>query len=189
MNTDPKLNVVPFVSVDHMMKLVLKVGIDRFLTELAATIEEDFRRWPVFDKTPRVASHSEEGVIELMPTSDGTLYGFKYVNGHPKNTRDGRQIVTAFGVPVDPDVYMRNARSSGCLAMRVVSPAAVSASMLHTYATVRRGTIRYRARLARASISGRKRSTQSSSTMTAAASQSSKMRAARPGGADGSAGT
>lgn len=101
MNTDPKLNVVPFVSVDHMMKLVLKVGIDRFLTELAATIEEDFRRWPVFDKTPRVASHSQEGVIELMPTSDGTLYGFKYVNGHPKNTRDGRQTVTAFGVLSD----------------------------------------------------------------------------------------
>jgi ornithine cyclodeaminase len=101
MNTDPKLNVVPFVSVDHMMKLVLKVGIDRFLTELAATIEEDFRRWPVFDKTPRVASHSKEGVIELMPTSDGTLYGFKYVNGHPKNTRDGRQTVTAFGVLSD----------------------------------------------------------------------------------------
>src|SRR5690606_12883930 len=101
MNIDPKLNVVPFVSVDHMMKLVLKVGIDRFLTELAAVIEEDFRRWPVFDKTPRVASHSEEGVIELMPTSDGTLYGFKYVNGHPKNTRDGRQTVTAFGVLSD----------------------------------------------------------------------------------------
>jgi ornithine cyclodeaminase len=101
MNTDAKLNVVPFVSVDHMMKLVLKVGIDRFLTELAATIEEDFRRWPVFDKTPRVASHSKEGVIELMPTSDGTLYGFKYVNGHPKNTRDGRQTVTAFGVLSD----------------------------------------------------------------------------------------
>ena len=101
MNTDPKLNVVPFVSVDHMMKLVLKVGIDRFLTELAAVIEEDFRRWPVFDKTPRVASHSQEGVIELMPTSDGTLYGFKYVNGHPKNTRDGRQTVTAFGVLSD----------------------------------------------------------------------------------------
>ena len=101
MIADPKLNVVPFVSVDHMMKLVLKVGIDRFLTELAAVIEEDFRRWPIFDKTPRVASHSQEGVIELMPTSDGTLYGFKYVNGHPKNTRDGRQTVTAFGVLSD----------------------------------------------------------------------------------------
>ncbi|MBY3390602.1 ornithine cyclodeaminase [Rhizobium laguerreae] len=101
MNTEHKLNIVPFVSVDHMMKLVLKVGIDRFLVELAAVIEEDFRRWPVFDKTPRVASHSEEGVIELMPTSDGALYGFKYVNGHPKNTRDGRQTVTAFGVLSD----------------------------------------------------------------------------------------
>jgi hypothetical protein len=31
----------------------------------------------VFQKTPRVAAHSAEGVIELMPTSDGTTYGFK----------------------------------------------------------------------------------------------------------------
>ena len=36
-----------------------------------------------------------------MPTSDGQLYGFKYVNGHPKNTRSGRQTVTAFGVLAD----------------------------------------------------------------------------------------
>jgi ornithine cyclodeaminase len=101
MTTNLKLNIVPFISVEHMMELVLKVGIDTFLTELAATIEEDFRRWPVFDKTARVASHSKDGVIELMPTSDGTLYGFKYVNGHPKNTVDGRQTVTAFGVLSD----------------------------------------------------------------------------------------
>ncbi|MER8453842.1 ornithine cyclodeaminase [Mesorhizobium sp. M1428] len=83
------LNIVPFVSVDHMMRLVLKVGIETFLTELAMVIEEDFCRWEQFDKTPRVASHSKEGVIELMPTSDGTLYGFKYVNGHPKNIGNG----------------------------------------------------------------------------------------------------
>lgn len=101
MTSIPKLNVVPFVSVDHMMKLVLKVGIETFLRELADVIEEDFLRWETFDKTPRVASHSQEGVIELMPTSDGTLYGFKYVNGHPKNTREGRQTVTAFGVLSD----------------------------------------------------------------------------------------
>ncbi|NTF09039.1 ornithine cyclodeaminase [Agrobacterium rubi] len=101
MTSHHHLNTVPFVSVDHMMKLVLTVGIDTFLRELAAVIEEDFRRWDTFDKTPRVASHSHDGVIELMPTSDGTLYGFKYVNGHPKNTRDGRQTVTAFGVLSD----------------------------------------------------------------------------------------
>lgn len=95
------LNVVPFVSVDHMMKLVLAIGVERFLKELADDIEADFRRWEMFDKTPRVASHSKEGVIELMPTSDGEVYGFKYVNGHPKNTREGRQTVTAFGVLAD----------------------------------------------------------------------------------------
>jgi ornithine cyclodeaminase len=99
MNT--KLNIVPFVSVDRMMKLVLHIGVERFLGELSAYIEEDFRRWDLFDKTPRVASHSSGGVIELMPTSDGELYGFKYVNGHPENTRSGRQTVTAFGVLAD----------------------------------------------------------------------------------------
>src|SRR5882724_1623680 len=97
----PNLNIVPFVSVDHMMKLVLKIGVERFLVELAGYIEDDFRRWDLFDKTPRVASHSAEGVIELMPTSDGEVYGFKYVNGHPKNMREGRQTVTAFGMLAD----------------------------------------------------------------------------------------
>ncbi|RVA90419.1 ornithine cyclodeaminase, partial [Mesorhizobium sp. M7A.F.Ca.US.006.04.2.1] len=99
--TTAKLNIVPFVSVDRMMKLVIAIGVERFLTELAGYIEEDFRRWELFDKTPRIASHSHDGVIELMPTSDGRLYGFKYVNGHPKNMRQGLQTVTAFGVLAD----------------------------------------------------------------------------------------
>ena len=95
------LNLVPFVSVDNMMKLVLHVGVERVLVDLAAEIEADFRRWPLFDKTPRVASHSDVGVIELMPTSDGETYGFKYVNGHPSNTKAGLQTVTAFGLLAD----------------------------------------------------------------------------------------
>src|SRR3546814_19833862 len=33
-----------------------------------------------------------------MPTSDGEVYSFKYVNGHPSNTARGFQTVTAFGV-------------------------------------------------------------------------------------------
>jgi ornithine cyclodeaminase len=95
------LNLVPFVSVDHMMKLVHHIGIDRVLIDLASEIEADFLRWPQFDKTPRVASHSDIGVIELMPTSDGETYGFKYVNGHPENMKRGLQTVTAFGVLAD----------------------------------------------------------------------------------------
>lgn len=96
-----ELALVPFVSVEDMMRIVHEVGMETFLIELADEIEADFRRWPLFDKTPRVASHSAEGVIELMPTSDGETYGFKYVNGHPKNMKDGLQTVTAFGVLAD----------------------------------------------------------------------------------------
>lgn len=93
--------LVPFVSVDHMMQLIHHVGVEDMLRGLAEYIETDFKRWQLFDKTPRVASHSTEGVIELMPTSDGEVYGFKYVNGHPKNTAEGLQTVTAFGLLAD----------------------------------------------------------------------------------------
>ncbi|WP_333868750.1 ornithine cyclodeaminase [Cypionkella sp.] len=92
---------VPFVSVENMLRLVVRLGVERVLADLATEIEADFLRWPLFDKTPRVASHSEIGVIELMPTSDGESYGFKYVNGHPSNTKAGLQTVTAFGLLAD----------------------------------------------------------------------------------------
>ena len=95
------LNIVPFVSVDQMMKIVLEVGVETLLKDMASYIESDFKRWEIFDKSPRVAAHSAEGVIELMPTSDGEAYGFKYVNGHPSNTKAGLQTVTAFGVLAD----------------------------------------------------------------------------------------
>ncbi len=101
MNTPSHQAYVPFVSVDNMLKLVLHLGVERVLRDLAAEIEADFRRWPLFDKTPRVASHSDVGVIELMPTSDGETYGFKYVNGHPSNMKQGLQTVTAFGLLAD----------------------------------------------------------------------------------------
>jgi ornithine cyclodeaminase len=82
-------------------RIVAAQGLPRFLARLVETLESDFRRWPEFDKTARVASHSPEGVIELMPIADAALYGFKYVNGHPKNTRAGLPTVMAFGVLAD----------------------------------------------------------------------------------------
>ncbi|WP_373357056.1 ornithine cyclodeaminase [Pseudoroseicyclus sp. CXY001] len=90
-----------FVSVDAMMRLVHHVGVEAFLIGLAERIEDDFRRWEQFDKSPRLAAHAPNGVVELMPTADGEHYAFKYVNGHPGNARMGRQTVTAFGVLAD----------------------------------------------------------------------------------------
>ena len=82
-------------------QIVRAQGLAGALQRLASAIEADFRRWAAFDKSARLASHSRDGVIELMPISDGTLYSFKYVNGHPGNTRSGLPTVMAFGVLAD----------------------------------------------------------------------------------------
>ena len=92
---------VRFVDVQHMTRWAAERGVEQIIAGMIDYLEDDFRRWPSFDKTPRVASHSEVGVIELMPTSDGVEYGFKYVNGHPSNPFSGYQTVTAFGVLSD----------------------------------------------------------------------------------------
>jgi ornithine cyclodeaminase len=90
--------MVDFIGIARIQELLGRLGTGRFIEELAAELEGDYRRWHEFDKSPRHAVHSPVGVIELMPISDGALYSFKYVNGHPKNTGEGLLTVTAFGV-------------------------------------------------------------------------------------------
>ncbi len=90
-----------FLSPQDVATLVGRQGIAATLQGLAATIHQDFLRWKSFDKAPRVASHSADGVIELMPIADASTYTFKYVNGHPKNTAKGLSTVMAFGVLAD----------------------------------------------------------------------------------------
>jgi ornithine cyclodeaminase len=93
--------MVHYIGTERLRELVSRVGCGRFIEELAAEIAADYRRWHEFEKSARLASHSTVGVIELMPTTDGKLYSFKYVNGHPKNTAQGLLTVTAFGVLAD----------------------------------------------------------------------------------------
>ena len=90
-----------FVSVHDMAAWIGETGPEKIIADLVAALEVDFARWESFEREPRVASHSALGVIELMPTSDGELYAFKYVNGHPSNPSRGFQTVTAFGVLSD----------------------------------------------------------------------------------------
>jgi ornithine cyclodeaminase len=90
--------MVDYTGIERVRELVNRTGTAAFIEALAGEIEADYRRWDEFDKSPRHAAHSSVGVIELMPITDGTLYSFKYVNGHPKNTAEGLLTVTAFGV-------------------------------------------------------------------------------------------
>ena len=93
--------MIDYIGVSDILRLVMRVGPGEFIERLASEIEADYRRWDDFEKSARLASHSAVGVIELMPTSDGRFYSFKYVNGHPKNTAAGLLTVTAFGVLAD----------------------------------------------------------------------------------------
>ena len=95
--------MVNYIGVNDVLKIVGRLGVGAFIERLAREMERDYQRWGQFEKSARLASHSPGGVIELMPTSDGRFYSFKYVNGHPKNTAAGLLTVTAFGVLADVD--------------------------------------------------------------------------------------
>jgi len=90
-----------FLAPRDIARIVAAHGLPAVLQRLAAAIEADFRRWPEFDKVARVAAHSRQGVIELMPVADSAHYSFKYVNGHPGNGAHGLPTVMAFGVLAD----------------------------------------------------------------------------------------
>ena len=92
------MTTVPYLDVPATARWVARRGPEAAIAALTDALERDFARWPELDKRPRIASHSAEGVIELMPTSDAETYGFKLVNGHPRNPSLGFQTVTAIGM-------------------------------------------------------------------------------------------
>jgi ornithine cyclodeaminase len=100
-NTTPTDISTLYLGAPDVARIVARKGLPVCIAGVADRIHADFLRWSEFDKTPRVANHSLDGVIELMPISDADWYSFKYVNGHPKNTQLGVSTVMAFGVLAD----------------------------------------------------------------------------------------
>lgn len=96
----PRYNTL-FLSPQDVAGLVRQRGLAATLQGMAHAIRTDFLRWPCFDKSARLAAHSHDGVIELMPIADTHSYSFKYVNGHPQNGTLGLPTVMAFGVLAD----------------------------------------------------------------------------------------
>ncbi|RVQ66358.1 ornithine cyclodeaminase [Croceicoccus ponticola] len=95
--------MVAYLGVLQLRQIVNEIGTETLIAALADRIEADFHRWPEFDKSPRYASHSARGVVELMPAADAERFAFKYVNGHPGNGQLGLQTVAAFGMLADVD--------------------------------------------------------------------------------------
>lgn len=85
------------LTTPDVVSLIERRTLPDFLRQLEQAIHDDFLRWLDFDKSARLAAHSPDGVIELMPVANDQLYSFKYVNGHPKNPQSGLPTVMAFG--------------------------------------------------------------------------------------------
>lgn len=132
-----------FIDVDDAARLFTTIGIRRAIREMAAYIEDDYSRWAQFDKSPRTANHSADGVIELMPTDDGKQYSFKYVNGHPDNGQRKLLTVMAFGLLADVDsgyptllseltltTAVRTAATSALVAQSLARPGASSMAII-----------------------------------------------------------
>ena len=132
-----------FVGVQDMARLLAATGVGPAVEQVAERVRADFGRWAQFDRTPRVASHSPVGVIELMPTSDGRRYGFKYVNGHPGNPGRGLQTVTAFGALADVDsgYPVLLAEMTLLTAVRTAATSAVAARALARPGSTRHGMV------------------------------------------------
>ncbi|GHA80457.1 ornithine cyclodeaminase [Cognatilysobacter bugurensis] len=99
--TNPAMTTL--LTTHDVAHIVAAHGLPELHRRLVDYLEADFRRWPEFDKTARTAAHSPVGVIELMPVADDTEYSFKFVNGHPGNTKHGLSTVMAFGALADVD--------------------------------------------------------------------------------------
>lgn len=121
-----------YIDVQDLARLVNRKGLPTCLLEMAEYIRQDYLRWPAFEKCARVANHSPEGVIELMPVSDASRYAFKYVNGHPKNTRHGLPTVMAFGAlaSVDTGAPLLLSEMTLTTAIRTAATSALAARYL-----------------------------------------------------------
>jgi ornithine cyclodeaminase len=128
----PQLVKTQFLSVQDVATLINRMGLETVFKRMASYIHEDYLRWHDFEKCARVANHSSDGVIELMPISDAKTYAFKYVNGHPKNTAIGLPCVMAFGVLADVGTGIPEFMSELTLstALRTAAMSAVAAQAL-----------------------------------------------------------
>ena len=87
-----------YIDLPTMAKYLKSAGPEKVIKRLIPYLEDDYKRWNDFDKVPRMAHHSNIGVIELMPIGDSKTYSFKYVNGHPENPKHNFLTVMAIGL-------------------------------------------------------------------------------------------
>ena len=152
------MRMVLTIDTPALAGLLARVGVERFLRELADRTEADFAKWPTFEKSARLAAHSTVGVLELMPTSNDEWFSFKLVNGHPGNPARGLLTVTAIGMLAEvatgyPRLIsemtvltaLRTAATSAMAARRLANPGAKTMALIGTGAQSEYQALAFRA--------------------------------------------
>jgi ornithine cyclodeaminase len=85
------------ITCQHVAQMVEFLSLEVIIKELAVLIEQDMCNWNEFEKVTRPAFQSNSGVIELMPISNSQYFACKTVNGHPRNSKNGKMCVVATG--------------------------------------------------------------------------------------------
>lgn len=93
--------MVKIITVSDIQKIVHTIGVKKFFHDFILMLEKEYARWNDFHKSPRHATHVQNGVMEVMPICDDELYSFKFVNGHPNNTKENKLTVVALGLLAD----------------------------------------------------------------------------------------
>jgi len=120
------------LDIPAIQSMIHSIGLASFYQRLITQLEEDFKNWNNFYKSPRHAIHYKHGVIELMPCSNDELYSFKYVNGHPCNTKKNKLSVVAMGLlaSVDTGYPLMITEMTLLTAIRTAAVAALGAKYL-----------------------------------------------------------
>lgn len=124
--------MVTILSVEALVQIIKRHGLNAFFMDLMQTLKEDFSRWQSFNKMPRPAFHVPDGVIELMPVADDCFFSFKYVNGHPKNPLTNKQTVVATGQlsRVEDGYPLLISEMTTLTAFRTAATAAIASDLL-----------------------------------------------------------
>jgi len=130
--TRPTPSRTLFLDTPDVARLLGGMGVPAATDQLARQLRADFLRWPEFDKAARIAAYTRQGVVELMPITDGVRYSFKCVNGHPGNGAAGLPTVMAVGALLDCDTGLVRLLSELTLttALRTAATSALAAQAL-----------------------------------------------------------
>jgi ornithine cyclodeaminase len=91
-------NMTKIITLKNVQQIISKIGYQEFNQGLLGYLEEDFKKWNSFEKNARLAFYKNKGVMELMPICGEELFSYKYVNGHPFNTKLNKLTVVGSGL-------------------------------------------------------------------------------------------